>query len=129
MTSNRTFPPVGHYWRVDGVAGFVRSRAPAGGRARPGAWRSRCGWHLCDPARPVCGAHVTATVSARNLAFVSQLGAQQVIDYHAVRFEDNIPKMDVVFDTVGGETLRAILGYTQAWRKDDHDRCRERDYD
>ena len=58
----------------------------------------------------LCGAHVTATVSARNLAFVSQLGAQQVIDYHAVRFEDNIPKMDVVFDTVGGETLQRSWG-------------------
>ena len=36
------------------------------------------------------GAHVTATASARNLAFVSQLGAEQVIDYRAVRFEENI---------------------------------------
>jgi NADPH:quinone reductase-like Zn-dependent oxidoreductase len=56
------------------------------------------------------GAHVTATASARNLAFVSQLGAEQVIDYHAVRFEDNVPKMDVVFDTVGGETLQRSWG-------------------
>src|SRR5262245_11214620 len=35
------------------------------------------------------GAHVTTTASARNFAFVSQLGADQVIDYRAVRFEDN----------------------------------------
>ena len=100
MTSNRTFPPVGHYWRVDGVAGFVRSRAPAGGEhvlVHGGA--GAVGIFAIQLAR-LCGAHVTATVSARNLAFVSQLGAQQVIDYHAVRFEDNIPKMDVVFDTV-----------------------------
>src|SRR4029453_4011740 len=52
------------------------------------------------------GAHVTATASARNLAFVSQLGAAQVIDYRAVRFEDNVRDMDVVFDTVGGDTLQ-----------------------
>jgi NADPH:quinone reductase-like Zn-dependent oxidoreductase len=52
------------------------------------------------------GAQVTATASARNLAFVSQLGAAQVIDYRAVRFEDNVRDMDVVFDTVGGETLQ-----------------------
>jgi NADPH:quinone reductase-like Zn-dependent oxidoreductase len=56
------------------------------------------------------GAHVTATASARNRAFVSQLGAEQVIDYRAVRFEDNVPKMDVVFDTVGGETLQRSWG-------------------
>lgn len=52
------------------------------------------------------GAQVTATASARNLAFVSQLGAAQVIDYRAVRFEDNVRDMDVVFDTVGGDTLQ-----------------------
>jgi NADPH:quinone reductase-like Zn-dependent oxidoreductase len=56
------------------------------------------------------GAHVTATASARNLAFVSQLGAEQVIDYRAVHFEDNVRNMDVVFDTVGGETLQRSWG-------------------
>jgi NADPH:quinone reductase-like Zn-dependent oxidoreductase len=56
------------------------------------------------------GAHVTATASARNLAFVSQLGAEQVIDYRAVRFEDHVRDMDVVFDTVGGETLQRSWG-------------------
>lgn len=52
------------------------------------------------------GVHVTSTASARNLAFVLQLGADQVIDYQSVRFEENVPEMDVVFDTVGGETLQ-----------------------
>src|SRR5262245_44348145 len=52
------------------------------------------------------GAHVTTTASARNHAFVAQLGAAQVIDYRAVRFEDNIRDIDVVFDTVGGDTLQ-----------------------
>jgi NADPH:quinone reductase-like Zn-dependent oxidoreductase len=56
------------------------------------------------------GAHVTATASARNLAFISQLGAEQVIDYQAVRFEDHVRDMDVVFDTVGGETLQRSWG-------------------
>jgi NADPH:quinone reductase-like Zn-dependent oxidoreductase len=50
-------------------------------------------------------AHVIATASALNLDFVSQLGAKQVIDYRRVRFEESIPKVDVVFDTVGGETF------------------------
>jgi NADPH:quinone reductase-like Zn-dependent oxidoreductase len=52
-----------------------------------------------------CEAHVTATASSRNLAFVSDLGAQKVIDYQAERFEDIAGRMDVVFDTVGGETF------------------------
>jgi NADPH:quinone reductase-like Zn-dependent oxidoreductase len=56
-----------------------------------------------------CGAHVIATASARNMDFVSQLGAEQVIDYRAVRFEERVPKVDVVFDTVGGETFERSL--------------------
>ena len=51
------------------------------------------------------GAHVTTTVSAQNRDFVLSLGAAQAIDYRAQRFEDYTKGMDVVFDTVGGETL------------------------
>lgn len=51
------------------------------------------------------GAVVIATASARNLEYVSQLGAGQVIDYRAARFEDSVSDLDVVFDTVGGQTL------------------------
>jgi NADPH:quinone reductase-like Zn-dependent oxidoreductase len=50
------------------------------------------------------GAHVTATASAENFEFVRALGADQVIDYRATRFEDVICDVDVVFDGVGGET-------------------------
>jgi NADPH:quinone reductase-like Zn-dependent oxidoreductase len=56
------------------------------------------------------GAHVMATASARNLELVSRLGAEQAIDYRAVRFEESIPAVDVVFDTVGGETLDRSWG-------------------
>jgi len=51
------------------------------------------------------GAHVTATASAGNLDFVRALGADTVIDYHVTRFEDVVCDMDLIFDTVGGETL------------------------
>jgi len=51
------------------------------------------------------GARVVATASAHNLDFVRGLGAEQVIDYRANRFEDAPADFDVVFDTVGGETL------------------------
>jgi len=51
------------------------------------------------------GAHVIATASAHNLEFVRSLGADEVIDYKNERFEDRARELDVVFDTIGGETL------------------------
>jgi NADPH:quinone reductase-like Zn-dependent oxidoreductase len=56
------------------------------------------------------GARVTATASAANLEFVRSLGAEEVIDYRAQRFEDVVRDVDVVFDTVGGETLERSWG-------------------
>jgi NADPH:quinone reductase-like Zn-dependent oxidoreductase len=56
------------------------------------------------------GARVTATASAANLDFVRRLGADEVIDYRAERFEDVVRDVDVVFDTVGGETLERSWG-------------------
>ncbi len=50
------------------------------------------------------GAHVLGTASARNLPLLHQLGADEPIDYNATRFEDVAANLDVVFDTVGGET-------------------------
>jgi NADPH:quinone reductase-like Zn-dependent oxidoreductase len=49
------------------------------------------------------GARVIATASARNAALVKQLGADEVIDYTATRFEEAVRGVDAVFDTVGGE--------------------------
>jgi NADPH:quinone reductase-like Zn-dependent oxidoreductase len=51
------------------------------------------------------GAHVIGTASAHNLDFVRGLGADEVIDYRARRFEDAASNVDVVFDTVGSDTL------------------------
>ena len=56
------------------------------------------------------GARVTGTASAANLDFVRRLGADEVIDYRAERFEDVVRDVDVVFDTVGGETLERSWG-------------------
>ena len=50
------------------------------------------------------GAHVAATASARDAELVRDLGAAEVIDYRARRFEEAVADMDLVFDTVGGET-------------------------
>ena len=51
------------------------------------------------------GARVVATASARDTALVRSLGADDVIDYHTTRFEDVLRDVDVVLDTIGGETL------------------------
>lgn len=47
------------------------------------------------------GAHVIATGSERNLDFLRELGADEVIDYRAQRFEEATQKVDVVVDLVG----------------------------
>src|SRR5215831_1120932 len=52
------------------------------------------------------GAHVLTTASGHDRDFLLRLGARQVIDYHTERFEDVAGNVDVVFDAVGGETLR-----------------------
>ena len=49
------------------------------------------------------GAHVIGTASTRNVEFVRSLGAENVIDYSATRFETVVHDMDVVIDTVGGD--------------------------
>jgi NADPH:quinone reductase-like Zn-dependent oxidoreductase len=49
------------------------------------------------------GAHVTGTASAGNLDFAKSLGAENVIDYDATRFETVLNDMDAVIDTVGGD--------------------------
>jgi NADPH:quinone reductase-like Zn-dependent oxidoreductase len=56
------------------------------------------------------GAIVIATASAKDLSYVHSLGADGVIDYRARRFEERVKEIDVVLDTVGGETLDRSYG-------------------
>jgi NADPH:quinone reductase-like Zn-dependent oxidoreductase len=56
------------------------------------------------------GVHVIGTASAQHLDFVRDLGADEVIDYRATRFEERVRDLDAVLDTVGGETLRRSWG-------------------
>jgi NADPH:quinone reductase-like Zn-dependent oxidoreductase len=51
----------------------------------------------------LAGARVTATASARDLAFVTGLGARDALDYSG-RFEEHVRDVDVVIDPVGGTT-------------------------
>jgi NADPH:quinone reductase-like Zn-dependent oxidoreductase len=50
------------------------------------------------------GAHVIATASARNVDFVRELGADEVIDRRTTPFESTLRNVDVVLDCVGGAT-------------------------
>jgi NADPH:quinone reductase-like Zn-dependent oxidoreductase len=52
------------------------------------------------------GAHVTAMASQRNEEFVRSLGADVFIDYTAQPFEQVVRDIDVVFNTVGGDTFK-----------------------
>jgi len=45
------------------------------------------------------------TASAANLDYVKQSGANEVIDYRKSRFEEVATDVDIILDTVGGETL------------------------
>jgi NADPH:quinone reductase-like Zn-dependent oxidoreductase len=51
------------------------------------------------------GAHVIGTASAENAQFLKDIGTDEVIDYKNQRFEDVVSNVDVVLDTVGGDTL------------------------
>jgi NADPH:quinone reductase-like Zn-dependent oxidoreductase len=52
------------------------------------------------------GAYVIGTASARNQAFLKELGADQAIDYEHARFESVVHDVNAVFDTIGGETQK-----------------------
>ena len=50
------------------------------------------------------GAHVIGTASEKNHALLKELGADELIDYNQTRFEDVVRDVDVVLDTMAGET-------------------------
>lgn len=51
------------------------------------------------------GASVRATASERDLAFVRDLGAEVALDYGGQPFEELVGEVDLVFDTIGRDTL------------------------
>jgi NADPH:quinone reductase-like Zn-dependent oxidoreductase len=74
---------------ITGVAGGVGSAAAQTAKAR--------------------GAYVIGTASAQHNTYLRSIGVDQVIDYTKVEFETQVGHVDVVIDTVGGETaLRAM---------------------
>jgi NADPH:quinone reductase-like Zn-dependent oxidoreductase len=56
------------------------------------------------------GANVIGTASASNLDFLRELGANEVIDYKATPFEQVVSDVDIVLDTLGGDTRERSWG-------------------
>ena len=56
------------------------------------------------------GAHVIGTATTHQQNRLSMLGADELIDYTTARFEEVVREVDVVLDTVGGETLERSWG-------------------
>jgi NADPH:quinone reductase-like Zn-dependent oxidoreductase len=55
------------------------------------------------------GLHVVATAASGHLDYVRGLGAERVVDYKRERFEESLTGVDVVVDTVGGDTQQRSL--------------------
>lgn len=55
------------------------------------------------------GLHVVATAGSADLDYVRGLGAETVVDYRRQRFEESVTGVDVVLDTIGGDTQQRSL--------------------
>jgi NADPH:quinone reductase-like Zn-dependent oxidoreductase len=56
------------------------------------------------------GARVIATASGAGIELARELGADQVIDYRAVDFTKEVSDVDLVLDTLGGDTQQRSFG-------------------
>ncbi|MEU6967020.1 NADP-dependent oxidoreductase [Kitasatospora aureofaciens] len=65
--------------------------------------------HLAVQIAKARGAHVIGTASAGKHGLLRELGADEVIDYRAVRFEDAVSDVDVVLDGLGGGTAERSM--------------------
>ena len=60
------------------------------------------------------GARVVATASGTGIDIARRLGADQVIDYRSDDFTTKVSDVDVVLDTIGGETQQRSFGVLRA---------------
>jgi len=60
--------------------------------------------HLAVQLAKWKGAYVFATASTKNQDLLRELGVDKAIDYTQQRFEDVARNIDIVLDTIGGET-------------------------
>ncbi|PKK36741.1 oxidoreductase [Siphonobacter sp. SORGH_AS_0500] len=61
--------------------------------------------HLAVQIAKHLGAYVIATSSAKNKEFLLNMGADKHIDYTQEKIEEVVKDVDIILDTVGGETL------------------------
>jgi NADPH:quinone reductase-like Zn-dependent oxidoreductase len=66
--------------------------------------------HLATQLANWAGAYVIGTVSRGGVEAARAYGAAEVIEHTATAFEDQIKPVDLVFDTVGGDTLARAAG-------------------
>jgi len=60
------------------------------------------------------GLHVVAVVTKKGTDYVRSLGAEIVLDSQIGTFEDSAPPVDVLIDTVGGETRETLGWFSEA---------------
>jgi NADPH:quinone reductase-like Zn-dependent oxidoreductase len=88
---------------------FDYANAIAGQKALIHGAAGNVGAYAVQLARDA-GLEVFATASFADLDYVRKLGAATAIDYRRTRFEDVVRTVDIVLDTVGGETRVRSLG-------------------
>jgi len=66
--------------------------------------------HIAIQIAKALGAHVITTASGNKREFVEGLGADEVIDYTTVDFAEVVHDIDLVLDTIGGDTVERSLG-------------------
>src|SRR5882757_8099802 len=66
--------------------------------------------HVAIQIAKALGAHVIATASGSKRKFVEEFGADEVIDYTTVDFTEAVRDIDLVLDTIGGDTVDRSLG-------------------
>ncbi|WP_037767954.1 NADP-dependent oxidoreductase [Streptomyces sp. FXJ7.023] len=65
--------------------------------------------HVAIQIAKALGAHVTTTAGGDKREFAEECGADEVIDYTAVDFTEAARDIDVVLDTIGGDTAERSL--------------------
>jgi NADPH:quinone reductase-like Zn-dependent oxidoreductase len=65
--------------------------------------------HIAIQLAKSLGAHVITTAGASKREFVSGLGADEVVDYTAADFTEVVDDVDIVLDTLGGDTAARSL--------------------
>ncbi|SDL94299.1 NADPH:quinone reductase [Catalinimonas alkaloidigena] len=87
---------------------FEKANVKAGQRVLIHAAAGGVGHFAVQLAKRI-GAYVIGTSSASNRDFVLSLGADQHIDYPTTCFEKEVLNVDLVLDTVGGDTIARSL--------------------